>query len=225
MSRITKLIHWMAHHERIVLAGWLVIVTAAWGFIEVTMMVSRGSMQAFDDQVMRAMRRADDPAVAIGPVALTQFARDITALGSYSTLILVVLISVLFLSAARQRVALRTLAGASASGYLAMLVLKSVFQRPRPDVVPHLIDSHSTSFPSGHAMMSAVIYVTLAFQLLSVIKHWRVRLAIMLTAILLTTLIGMSRIFLGVHFPTDVLAGWTAGLVWSLLWVLLSRRS
>jgi undecaprenyl-diphosphatase len=90
--------------------------------------------------------------------------------------------------------------------------------------VPHLTDFHSSSFPSGHALMSVVIYVTLGFQLLRIIDHQRLRVAIIVTVVLLTTLIGVSRVFLGVHFPTDVLAGWTAGLVWSLVWLIGARR-
>ena len=224
MSRIGRIIDWIASHEQAVLAGWLVIVAVVWGFFELAGMVTQGSTQAFDERVVRALRCADDLARPIGPEGLTQIARDITALGSYSALIVVVLISVLFLAAARQRVALRTLFGATISGYAMLLLLKQWFHRPRPEIVPHLADFHSSSFPSGHAMMSAVIYVTLAFQLLRVIEPRQIRCAILITAVLLTTLVGVSRVFLGVHYPTDVLAGWTGGLVWASLWLVLARR-
>lgn len=215
---------WIISHERAVLAGWLLIVAGTWLFFEVADRVSGGETQAFDERVVRMFRKADQPQETIGPRWMAQFAREISALGSYSALVLVVLISTLFLSAAEQKISLRTLLGATVSGYAMMMLLKLRFQRPRPTIVPHLADFHSSSFPSGHALMSAVVYVTLGFQLLRVIDNQRLRFAIMLTAILLTTLVGASRVFLGVHFPSDVLAGWTAGLVWSLLWLVGVRR-
>lgn len=224
MFRSSRWIDWIASHERAVLAAWLLIVAGTWLFFEVAGRVSGGQTQAFDESVVRMFRQPNQPDELIGPKWLAQFAREITVLGSYSALILMVSISTLFLSAANQKIALRTLLGATLSGYAAMLLLKHNFQRPRPEIVPHLAESHSSSFPSGHALMSAIVYVTLGFQLLRVIENDRVRFAIMFTAMLLTTLIGASRVFLGVHFPTDVLAGWTAGLVWSLLWLVGARR-
>lgn len=215
---------WIVSHERAVLAGWLLIVAGTWLFFEVAESVSGGETQAFDERVVRMFRKPDQPQETIGPNWLAQFAREISALGSYSALVLVVSISMLFLSAAEQKIALRTLIGATVSGYAVMMLLKLRFQRPRPEIVPHLADFHSSSFPSGHALMSAVVYVTLGFVLLRVIDNGRVRFVIMFTAILLTTLVGASRVFLGVHFPTDVLAGWSAGLVWSLLWLVGARR-
>lgn len=220
MSKITRLLDWIASHERKVLAGWVVVVAGIWGLAEVTQLVVSGRTQPFDEGFVRAMRQANNPAQMLGPAWLAQFARDITALGSYSALLLVLSLSALFLGVAGQKVALRTLLGATLSGYAVMLLLKRIIQRPRPDIVMHLTDFHSTSFPSGHSMMSAVVYVTLAFQLLRIVKDVRLRVAILFTAVLLTTLVGTSRVFLGVHFPTDVLAGWTAGLVWASLWLV-----
>lgn len=224
MFQSTRWMDWITSHERAVLAGWLLIVAGTWLFFEVADRVSGGETQAFDERVVRMFRKVDRPQETIGPNWMAQFAREISALGSYSALVLVVLVSTLFLSAAEQRISLRTLLGATVSGYAMMMLLKLQFQRPRPTIVPHLADFHSSSFPSGHALMSAVVYVTLGFQLLRVIDNQRLRFAIMFTAILLTTLVGASRVFLGVHFPSDVLAGWTAGLVWSLLWLVGVRR-
>lgn len=224
MSRFTRLINWVASHERAVLAGWLLIVAGTWAFFGIAASVSGGHSKEFDEQVVRMFRQPDQPQETIGPKWLAQFAREITALGSYSALMIVVTISAIFLSAADQKIALRTLLWASLSGYGFMALLKLRFQRPRPDLVPHLADFHSSSFPSGHALMSALVYVTLAFQLLRVVRKRRLRFAIIVTAIMLTTVVGASRVFLGVHFPSDVLAGWTAGLVWSLLWLIGARR-
>jgi undecaprenyl-diphosphatase len=224
MTRIPKFVAWISGHEQAVLIGWLLIVAGTWGFWEVSSLVAGGETQAFDERVVRLFRHPTHPEDTIGPRWLAQAAREITALGSYSALLLIIAISALFLAAAEQRIALRTLLGASFTGYALMLLLKHSFERPRPTVVPHLTDFHSSSFPSGHALMSVVIYVTLGFQLLRIIDHQRLRVAIIVTVVLLTTLIGVSRVFLGVHFPTDVLAGWTAGLVWSLVWLIGARR-
>jgi undecaprenyl-diphosphatase len=224
MTRIKKWIHWISGHERAVLIGWLLIVAGTWSFFEVSSLVAGGKTQAFDERVVRMFRHSKHPEDTIGPSWLAQAAREITSLGSYSALLLIIAISALFLAAAEQRIALRTLLGASFTGYALMMLLKNSFARPRPAIVPHLTEFHSSSFPSGHALISVVVYVTLGFQLLRVIDHQRLRVAIIVTVVLLTTLIGVSRVFLGVHYPTDVLAGWTAGLVWSLLWLIGARR-
>ena len=221
MSKIIRLIDWIASRERKVLASWIMVVAGTCAFAGVTQLVASGWTQSFDESFIRALRQSDDHDRPLGPAWLAQFAREITALGSYSTLLLVVMISTLFLAVAREKVGLRTLLGATLSGYTVMLLLKRIIQRPRPDIVKHLADFHSTSFPSGHSMMSAVVYVTLAFQLLRVVKDSRLRATTLSAAVVLTSLVGTSRVFLGVHFPTDVLAGWTAGLVWSLLWLLV----
>ncbi len=224
MSKDTHFMDWIAGHERKVLAGWIVVGAGICIFAVVAQLVANGWTQSFDESFIRAMRHADDPAQPIGPAWLNQLAREITALGSYSALSLVVLLSTLFLTLAGEKVASRKLSGAALSGYAVMMLLKRIIQRPRPEIVAHLTDFHSTSFPSGHSMMSAVVYLTLAFQLLRIVKDVRLRATILFSAALLTTLVGVSRVFLGVHFPTDVLAGWTAGLVWSSLWLVVSNR-
>ena len=104
-----------------------------------------------------------------------------------------------------------------------MVLLKRVFDRPRPTVVPQLIVETSPSFPSGHAMMSAVIYLTLGTLLAQLCPRWRERVYVLTVAGVLAVLIGLTRLYLGVHYPTDVLAGWTVGLAWALTSGLLAR--
>jgi undecaprenyl-diphosphatase len=102
-------------------------------------------------------------------------------------------------------------------------VLKYFFERERPSVVPHFIEVHSSSFPSGHSMMSAVVYLTLGTLTAQFISNWRGRAYVIVVSIVLTIMIGLSRVYLGVHYPTDVAAGWCAGLLWATLSVTIAR--
>jgi undecaprenyl-diphosphatase len=113
--------------------------------------------------------------------------------------------------------------GATIGGAMLSTTLKSFFQRPRPDLVAHLVDVTSTSFPSGHAMNSAVVYLTLGALLARTQKDRRTRIFILSVAIALTLIIGTSRVYLGVHWPSDVLAGWAVGATWAALCSTLAR--
>jgi undecaprenyl-diphosphatase len=171
------------------------------------------------------MRQPDDLSMPRGPVWLQDVARDITALGGYAILILLVGIIAGFLQLDGKKGAVRFLAGAVLSGYLVGMGLKSLFTRPRPSIVPHLSPVFTTSFPSGHSMMSAIVYLTLGALLSRLeVNHPRLRLYFIVVPLLLTGLVGVSRVYLGVHYPTDVLAGWTAGLVWATLCSLVAQR-
>jgi len=102
--------------------------------------------------------------------------------------------------------------------------MKQLFSRPRPTVVPHLREAFSTSFPSGHAMTSAIVYLTLGAMMMRVSEGRLTKLYCFALALLLTMLAGISRVFLGVHYPTDVIAGWSIGFVWaSICWLVAQR--
>jgi len=120
------------------------------------------------------------------------------------------------------RTALFVLA-ASAGGWALNALLKELFQRARPEVVPHLRDVMSLSFPSGHAMISASVYLTLGALLMRVAERRATKIYCMAMAMLVTVLVGSSRVYLGVHYPTDVLAGWLVGLSWALLCWMVER--
>ena len=99
--------------------------------------------------------------------------------------------------------------------------MKALFLRPRPQVVPQLRAVVETSFPSGHAMNSAIIYLTLAALLARLVQPRALKVYFLALAMLMTFLVGLSRVYLGVHYPTDVLAGWTVGLAWaSVCWLV-----
>ena len=205
------------------LVGGLALVLLLLGFASLSDLVVEGDTQDLDDRVLRALRRADDPSVPIGPAWLRFAALDVTALGSASVLGLVVagVAGFLILQGLR-RTAVMVLV-ASAGGWLLNSLLKELFQRPRPTVVPHLSEVMSLSFPSGHAMTSAAVYLTLGALLMHVADRPATKIYSMTCAMLLAGLVGVTRVYLGVHYPTDVLAGWLVGLSWALLCWLAER--
>ena len=176
----------------------------------------------FDRAVMLAFRHAD--LSPIGPAVLPSVARDITSLGSTVVLTLVTALSAIYLCMDSKRQAAYLLVATVLSGTLLNSVLKVVAARPRPDIVPHLTTMSNYSFPSGHSMMSAVTYLTLA----ALVARGRppgVRRSCFLSAGLLTILVGMTRVYLGVHWPTDVLAGWLFGGIWTAVCFSIFNRS
>ena len=196
-----------------------------WGFLALASEVMEGDTTTLDTTILRALRKAGDPSRTIGPAWLQGALLDLTAIGGPTVLWLVVLSVVGFLLLqARYRTALVVMATA-ASGDVVNLVLKNVFLRPRPDVVPHLRDvSGTTSFPSGHAMESAIIYLTLGAMLMQLAERRVTKIYCIGLAVFLTLVVGITRVFLGVHYPTDVVAGWMFGFFWaSLCWIVAKR--
>jgi undecaprenyl-diphosphatase len=112
---------------------------------------------------------------------------------------------------------------ATFGGLILSSLLKGLFERPRPQLVPHLSHVYTTSFPSGHSMLSAVVYLTLGTLLARLVQHRYLKIYFLVLALLLTFLVGLSRVYMGVHYPTDVLAGWTAGLAWASVCWLAAR--
>lgn len=202
------------------LLGGLLLVILLLGAFALTAEVLEGDTQAFDERVLRALRRAGNPAAPIGPDWLESAALDITALGGAPVLVLAIAAIVGFLLLqGLTRTALFVLA-ASAGGWALNSLLKVLFARPRPEVVPHLREVMTLSFPSGHAMTSAAVYLTLGALLMRVSARPATKIYCMTVAILATALIGVTRVYLGVHYPTDVLAGWMIGFAWAILcWI------
>jgi undecaprenyl-diphosphatase len=218
-----RIIEWLGGHELTVILGLLVIVAGTWGFIELAGEVLEGDTQRFDERIVRALRRPDDPAIPIGPVWMEEAGRDITALGGVPLIVLITGAVVGFLALDRKYGAMAFVLGATASGFAVSQALKALIRRPRPEVVPHLMHAYSSSFPSGHSMISAVVYLTLGVLLAQLVPRRRLKFYFLTTAVILTGLVGVSRVYMGVHYPTDVLAGWTAGLVWAVLCWLVQR--
>ena len=209
--------------ESVVLLAGLALVLTTWGFVEVAQEVVEGDARTFDERILRSLRQADDPTRAIGPPWLIDAARDVTALGSTAVLLLVVFAVVGYLFMERKRRAVWFVTVAAGGGLLVSTALKYLFGRGRPDVVSQLAPVATPSFPSGHSMLSAVVYMTLGALMARLVGHGAVKAYVLSIALLLTFLVGITRIYLGVHYPTDVLAGWSAGLAWALLcWLVAS---
>jgi undecaprenyl-diphosphatase len=212
-----------------VLAAALTILLGAWGFIGVTTEVLEGEHQALDEAVLIALRRPDDPQMPIGPAWLAEVGRDCTALGGFVVLILISGVVAGTLALTHRYRALVMTVVATGGGILLCTALKHLVMRPRPAVVPHLTRVVTSGFPSGHAMLSAVVYLTLAAMVARHVRAARLRVFLILIALALTVLVGISRVFLGVHYTSDVLAGWSAGLTWAgVCWLIddaLRRRS
>ncbi|UCD27932.1 MAG: phosphatase PAP2 family protein, partial [Planctomycetota bacterium] len=166
---------------------------------------------------IRALRDPNNPAQPIGPVWMAEVGRDLTALGGVAVLVLVTAIVGAFFGLTRRYPEMYFVFIAAIGGLLISVALKALVSRPRPDIVPHLSHVYTSSFPSGHSMMSATVYLTLGMLLARFVKQRRLKFYFLIVAVLLTCLVGTSRVYMGVHYPTDVLAGCLAGLVWALL--------
>ena len=193
-------------------------------FLTLTGEVLEGDTHAFDEQILLSLRQARDLALPVAPAWVTHAVDDITALGGVTVLFMMTMLAVVYLLLARQRAIAIFLFLSVTGGWLVSSALKLGVARPRPDIVPHLVDVSDMSFPSGHAMLSAVTYLTLAAILSRAEQYRSTRIFLLVAGIFLTLIIGLSRIYLGVHYPTDVLGGWCAGAVWASGCWLIARR-
>ncbi len=209
--------------ELAMLVGGLIVIVLAIAFLVLAGNVLEGDTQRFDERLLAALRSPDNPERPIGPRWLPGAAVDITALGSAVVLGLAVLAVAGFLLLQGSWRSAVFVVAASSGGWLLNSLLKELFGRSRPEVVPHLREVVTLSFPSGHAMTSAAVYLTLGALLMRIAKRPLTKFYCMGAAMLITALVGASRVYLGVHYPTDVLAGWLLGLSWAILCWLVER--
>jgi undecaprenyl-diphosphatase len=218
----------LAVRELGLLAAILTIAGGLWTFVGISEEVLEGETHAVDEAVLLALRNPADRSDPIGPAWVEELGRDVTALGGVGILSFITVAVVIFLVLQGKHRTAAFVVAAIASGMLLSFALKSGFDRPRPDLVPHGSRVYTASFPSGHSMMSALVYLTLGTLLARIQPRRRLKVYIVALAVLITLAVGTSRVYLGVHWPTDVLAGWAAGACWAMAcWVLvfwLQRR-
>ncbi|MEX6504952.1 phosphatase PAP2 family protein [Jiella sp. M17.18] len=224
MARLRLVWTWITGRIEITtLVVALITAAAVWAFVALAGEVVEGDTKAFDTTILLAFRNPADPSDPFGPPWLEELGRDMTALGGTGVMIMITVFVSLYLLFAGKRRSMWLVLAAIGSGFLMDRLLKMGFDRPRPDLVPHGSYVYTASFPSGHSMMSAIVYLTLATLTARVEPRRRVRAYLIVCACLLTVLVGISRVYLGVHWPSDVLAGWTAGGAWAFGWWLLAK--
>ncbi len=212
-----------AYIELPALIAILLVAAGIWAFVGLAGEVFEGETHAFDTAILLALRVSGDPADPLGPAWLEEFGRDVTALGGFGVLAFLTLAVAGFLWLQGNRRSLWLILFSVGGGQLISTLAKYGFDRPRPDLVPHGMAVYTSSFPSGHSMMSAVTYLTLAALVARVQPTRALKAYVLALAVLLTVSIGISRVYLGVHWPTDVLAGWTAGAAWALFCWLVAN--
>ncbi len=205
------------------LAGLLILAACLWGFAELADEVAEGSTQDMDRTVLLALREPDDVSKPIGPDGLQRSVRDITALGSASVLTLMTLFAAGWLGIQRRWRLVGLLLAAVVGATILSTGLKKVFDRERPEMALRLMPTSDMSFPSGHSTLAAALFLTVGLLLSEASKSRREKVYFLSWAVALTVLVGLSRIYLGAHYPTDVLAGWCVGTAWALVCSLVAR--
>jgi len=210
--------------DRIVLG---VVIAGVIIFVGLAGAIGSPLVQSFDESLIRALRTDDAAQSPRWPAWFQEVARDYTALGGYAVLSTLTFLVWAFLRLEGRRQRARFAVVVTILGYLMSMLLKELINRPRPDIVPHL--SHvdgigKESFPSGHSTMSTVVYVTLALMLSELSARKRVKAFLIVAPLSIAVAVGISRVMMGVHYPTDVIAGWACGLSWALgAWLMLRR--
>jgi undecaprenyl-diphosphatase len=221
VSVFNRLLAYLGRHELAVLLAFAGLVCGVWAFGAIAGVVMEGDTKALDQGLLLAMRNGDR--TPMGSAEIQDAARDVTALGGVTVLTFITVIAGAFLFLDGKRHMALFVYLSIGGGTLVAGILKNLFQRARPDLVPHGAYVSTTSFPSGHSMLSAVTYLTLGALLARSHPRRRMKALFLLTAALLTFIVGVSRVYLGVHWPTDVLAGWTAGATWAIFSWLVAR--
>ena len=175
-----------------------------------------------DDRILLGLRAApDDP---LGPRSVENAVMHLSALGSGVVTGLVTLIAALFLFLARRRAYALLVLACAVGTLVCMELLKSLYERPRPTSVTQIDPPGGLSFPSGHSMIATALYLTLAVLIARALPERRLRIFVIATGAGIAVLVGFTRLYLGVHYPTDVLGGWIVGLTWALSCGIVARR-
>jgi undecaprenyl-diphosphatase len=187
------------------------------GFLTLSRAVVRGATDDIDRRILLAMRVPEHLSDPIGPRWVEEVGRDFTALGGVAVITLITFSVCAFFWLSSMRRAAIYVALACLGALLISAALKRTFERPRPDLVPHGALVYTSSFPSGHSAMAAAAYLTLGMVASRFVSRRRLKLLFIGVAMFVTAAVGVSRVYLGVHWPSDVLAGWAVGFSWALV--------
>jgi undecaprenyl-diphosphatase len=203
--------------------GAAVVLAGAWGFLRMANLIEDHGGHPLDEAILRWFRQQAEPGILRGPAWTGEAMRDLTALGSPLVLALLTTVTSGYLVVSRRPHAALFVTLSAAGGGGLNFLLKEWYDRPRPEVVPQLTQVSGLSFPSGHAQISTIVFLTVASMMARLATTPARRVYILGSALCLAILVGISRVALGVHYPTDVLAGWVVGVVWSLVLAGLVR--
>tara|TARA_B100001059_G_scaffold93153_1_gene92299 strand:- start:35413 stop:36111 length:699 start_codon:yes stop_codon:yes gene_type:complete len=215
---------WLGKREKSFWMLLALVTVSLWLFMTIATEVTAGDGYTLDETILLLMRDADNLEDTLGPPWLEQIGQDITALGGNAVLSLISIWVMFFLLLTHKGKLALVVLLATGGALVASLLLKSGFDRPRPDLVAHATLVYTSSFPSGHSMLAASAYLTMGALLAQSQPRKRVKALIIISSVFLTLLIGFSRVYLGVHWPTDVVAGWAAGSVWAVACSFLARH-
>ncbi len=205
----------LARAEAVLVAALLITGLSIIAFAEIADDVAEADTQAFDRFVLEAVRTPGEPGNPIGPHWVEIAMADLTALGGIAVLVVIALVVSGFLLMRRRAIAVMFLATALGGGIVLSQFLKGAFGRERPPVDFRAVEAVNPSFPSGHAMLSAVVYLTIGSLVAKAMPQKRLKAYVMGVAIVLALVVGLSRVYLGVHWASDVTAGWCIGAAWA----------
>jgi undecaprenyl-diphosphatase len=208
--------------NRLPVALLAILTLGVYVFIEIAEEVAEGEIRRIDESLFLSLRVPGDPSRPLGPEWLQETAVEVTAIGGFPLIVLTLAaVTGFFLVTKRYGAALYAVLSVG-TGALLSQTLKQYYGRPRPDLVDHLDTVHTLSFPSGHALVTTVAYLTLASIMIGFLDDRRARIYVLSVAVLVAVMVGVSRVYLGVHWPSDVAAGWALGAAWaSLSWLIV----
>jgi len=221
-QRLGSLWTFLKRFEARVLIGLMLAAGALWAFLEIGGEIAEGETQAIDRRLILLLREPGDLNDLIGSRNIEEAVRDVTALGGTTLVVVVTVVAVLAFAFHKRRTHALVMGGAVLAAWASSQATKALYGRPRPDLVPHEAYVYSGSFPSGHSTMSTAAFLTLAMLVASLEPRRRTKALAYGLAGSVVVGVGFSRVYLGVHWPTDVLAGWCLGSAWALVgWLAL----
>jgi undecaprenyl-diphosphatase len=224
LIKLASLLSWCRNNLEVATLLFVALVLlAGWGFAELADEVLEGATRSLDRDLLLMLRTPGDPSDPIGPAYLEEMGRDLTALGGVVVLTMATFAAAGFFLLQRQYGTMLYLLLATGGGILLAGLAKALFDRPRPELVQQGSIVYTSSFPSGHSMMATVAYLTLGILIARALSRRWQKIYVLAIAVLLSLAVGISRVYLGVHWPTDVVAGWLAGTTWAIGSLIVAR--